>query len=252
MNAFQTALAATSLAAVATTAGILLIRRYEVWGRQNTVYFATFAAGVLISAALLHLVPESLDMNPAAPIFMLAGYFAMHLYNRFIRGYTCEHAACDPDDPHAPHSHDYAFGLVPLLGIGLHSLIDGFIYSVTYTVSTFTGILTTLGMILHEFPEGIVTYLLLRESGFTEKRSFWLAFAAAALTTPAGMLLSFPFVGHTGNDVLGLLLALSAGVLIYVGATHLLPHAEREHRRYSEFALAGGILTAIGIIALRH
>lgn len=252
MHAFETALGATTLAAAVTTAGIFLIRRHEAWGRQNTVYFISFAAGVLVSAALLHLIPESLAMNPSTPVFMLTGYFLMHLYNRFIQGYTCEHADCDPEDPHVAHHHDYALGLVPLLGIGLHSLVDGFIYSVTYTVSTFTGILTTVGMILHEFPEGIVTYLLLRESGFTERRSLVLAFIAAALTTPMGMLLSFPFVGQTSDSILGLLLALSAGALIYVGATHLLPHSEREHRRYTEFALAAGILTAIAVIALRH
>jgi hypothetical protein len=44
-------------------------------------------------------------------------------------------------------------------------------------------------------------------------------------------------------------LAPSAGALIYVGASHLLPMAEREPRRSSLPALAAGILVAVGIIA---
>lgn len=44
------------------------------------------------------------------------------------------------------------------------------------------------------------------------------------------------------------LLALSAGALIYVGATHLLPRAESEPRRYSLLALGAGVLVALGII----
>jgi zinc transporter ZupT len=46
---------------------------------------------------------------------------------------------------------------------------------------------------------------------------------------------------------LGLLLALSAGALVYVGASHLLPEVEKENRRYSLVALAAGVLVAAAI-----
>ena len=41
---------------------------------------------------------------------------------------------------------------------------------------------------------------------------------------------------------------MSAGALVYVGATHLLPRAEQERRRYSLVALGGGILVAAIIV----
>ena len=50
----------------------------------------------------------------------------------------------------------------------------------------------------------------------------------------------------------GQLLAFSAGTLVYVGATHLLPRAEREPRRYSLIALVVGVLVAIGIILAKR
>jgi zinc transporter ZupT len=40
---------------------------------------------------------------------------------------------------------------------------------ITFTVSIFTGMLAATGMVLHEFPEGIITYLLLLRGGFSEK-----------------------------------------------------------------------------------
>jgi len=48
---------------------------------------------------------------------------------------------------------------------------------------------------------------------------------------------------------LGALLSLSAGAQVYVGATHLLPSAEREPRKFSLIALATGIVVAVGIVA---
>jgi len=45
-----------------------------------------------------------------------------------------------------------------------------------------------------------------------------------------------------------MLLAISAGALVYVGASHLLPAVERERRRHSILALAVGVLVAVLII----
>ncbi len=235
---FLIAFSASVLAAIVTTAGIFVIRNFEEWGKRNSTYFACFAAGVLISVSFLHLIPKSLELNAEAPVYLLAGYLFMHFFNRFITAFVCDR----------PTTAEYAIGLVPMLGIGFHSFVDGVIYSITFTVSIFTGVLAAIGMVLHEFPEGIVTYVLLIRAGFSERWAFLLAFTAAALTTPLGTLTSYPFISQIDDSLLGALLAVSAGALVYVGATHLLPIAEREPRKYSLVALTGGIVVAIGIV----
>jgi len=181
---FITAFTASALAAIVTTAGIYVIRRFERWGRENSTYFVSFAAGILITVSILHIIPMSFEMQPYAPALVLAGYMAMYISNRFITAFVCDR----------PERANYAIGLVPMLGIGTHSFLDGAIYSVTFTVSIFTGTLTAIGMVLHEFPEGIVTYLLLLRAGFSESKAFGLAFLAAALTTPIGMLVAVGIV----------------------------------------------------------
>jgi zinc transporter ZupT len=234
---FLIALTASGLAAAVTSAGIYAIRRFERWAHENSSYFVCFAAGVLIAASFLHIVPKSLSMNAHAPAYLLGGYFSLHLFNRFITAYVCEKLP----------GTQFAIGLVPMLGIGFHSFIDGFIYSIAFTVSVFTGALATTGMVLHEFPEGIITYLLLLRAGFSERTALLLSFLAAAVSTPLGMLVSYPFIRQIEQPLLGALLALSAGALIYVGATHLLPQTERDARKYSLVALVGGVAVAIGI-----
>jgi zinc and cadmium transporter len=91
--------------------------------------------------------------------------------------------------------------------------------------------------------------VLLRKGGFQERLALWAAVFAAALTTPLGTLISFPIISRIDEAVLAALLASSAGALIYVGASHLLPIAEREPRRYNLLALCAGVLVAFGIIA---
>jgi len=237
-NTFWSAFGASFLAAFVTSAGIYVIRSFERWGRDNSIYFVCFAAGVLISVSFLHIIPKSFTMNDNAPIFLFAGYLSLHLFNRFINAFVCDKSS----------DENYAIGLIPMFGIGFHSFIDGFIYSITFTVSVFTGFLAATGMVLHEFPEGIITYLLLIRAGFTKRASFLLAFFSAALTTPLGMVVSYPYISKINQQFLGTLLAFSAGALVYVGATHLLPQAETENKKYSLVALGAGILVAIFIV----
>ena len=242
-DTFWTALGASLTAALVTALGIWTIRRFADWGQRNTAYFMCFAAGVLISATFLHMIPKAFSMNPQAPAWLLTGFVGLHVFNRFLTAFVCERR---------PERKDYAIGVLPMIGIGFHSFIDGFIYSISFTVSLFTGLLATTGMVLHEFPEGIVTYLMLVRGGFAERRAAQLAFLAAAVTTPLGMLVSYPFIRDIDSEMLGRLLALSAGALVYVGATHLLPRAEQEQKRYSLVALAGGILVALVVVTSKH
>jgi zinc transporter ZupT len=109
-------------------------------------------------------------------------------------------------------------------------------------------VLAAIGMVLHEFPEGIVTFVLLERGGFSRRKSAVYAFLAAAISTPLGTLVSYPFINNIEQSTLGILLAISAGALVYVGASHLLPAVERENKKYSILAMAAGVLVAVFIV----
>lgn len=221
-----------------TTLGILVVRRFEAWAKAHSIYFVAFAAGVLIAVSMLHLAPESFKSAEDAPEYLFAGYLLLYIFNRLTCAVVCERRI-DSSPP---------VGLTPLVGIGFHSLVDGVVYAVTFSVDTFTGSLAALGMVLHEFPEGVVTYVLIVRGGFSRGAAFWLAILAAGVTTPLGTLLAYPLMGGLSGVVLSRLLALSAGALLYVGASHLLPQVERERRRFSFLALAAGMATAVAIV----
>lgn len=232
-----TILAAT-LACVVTSIGIYAIHTFSKWGKRNIVYFISFAAGVLISVSFLHIVPRSFALSQHAPIYLLAGFGLLFLINRYLSVFVCT----------KPELKYLRFGAVLALGIGFHSFIDGIIYSVAFNVSMLTGVLAAVGMVLHEFPEGIVTFLVFVKAGLSKSRAALYAFLSAAITTPAGALVSYPIVSTLTTQVLGNLLSMSAGALIYVGASHLLPETEKAPKVQSLLAFGAGILVAILII----
>jgi zinc transporter ZupT len=70
------------------------------------------------------------------------------------------------------------------------------------SVGAFTGVLVSIGMVLHEFPEGVFTYVLLRKGGFQEHLALWAAVFAAVLTTPLRTLISFPIISRIDEAAL--------------------------------------------------
>ena len=228
------ALAVSTAGALVTLIGVLAVRCWEAWAREHKIWFVSFAAGVLIAVPLLHLVPESLAMARNAPAGLFAGFVLMHLLDRFVSSKVCGR----------PEEAQRALALMPLVGIGLHSLLDGIVYSVGFSVGPVTGLLMAIGMVLHEFPEGLVTYTLLLCSGYPAGRALLLTFIAASISTPLGTLVSYPFIDRLEPPTLGVLLAASAGALLYVGASHLLPQTASDRGILPSMALFGGMAVA--------
>ncbi|MFW5714197.1 MAG: ZIP family metal transporter [Brevefilum sp.] len=237
-NTFIAVLTASGVSALVTCAGIYVIVKFAIWGQRNAAYFMGFAAGILMTTSLMHLLPEAYEMSPQAPIWVLVGFMTLYISNRILHIYGI----------HDHHGTDLTLGVIPMIGIGIHSLLDGFIHTVTFNVSVFTGVLASIGMVLHEFPEGIVTFLLLARGGFSLKNAILWAVLAAGLTTPLGTLIAYPFVHQIEESILGVLLAFSAGALVYVGATHLIPAMEKEERPNTLWAMFGGIAIALVIV----
>jgi zinc and cadmium transporter len=93
-HTFSAVILVSFLACAVTTAGIIVIGRYEKWGTNNTAYFMSFAAGVLVSVSFIHIIPKSFEMRSSAPLFLLAGFLTLYLINRFLSAYICQEYEC--------------------------------------------------------------------------------------------------------------------------------------------------------------
>lgn len=75
------------------------------------------------------------------------------------------------------------------------------------------------------------------------------AFLVAALTTPVGAFISYPFVSLMNDSLLGLALGFVVGILIYLSASHLLPEAREYEKKHVYWAFLTGILLGLFIYA---
>lgn len=221
-------------AAIVNSIGIIIIHRNKEWAEKLKPYFMCFAAGVLISIPLMFALPEAIRKNFYAGFTALAGFLFMYSSNRLIERRTGEKSL--------------AFGITAAEGIGIHSLVDGAVYSVSFSASIVIGLLSGVGLVVHEFAEGVITYGLLISSGVSRQKAVWFAFFVAALTTPVGAFIAYPIVSKLTAPVLGLALGFVAGILIYISAAHLLPEARGYEKTHSIWAFSAGVALASFIV----
>lgn len=224
-------------AAIVNSIGIFVIFKYREWAEKAKTYFMCFAAGVLVTTPLVMALPNAINKNSYAGFFALLGFLFMYFSNKIIRSRTKQKTL--------------AFGITAAEGIGIHSLVDGVVYAVTFSASVLTGIAAGIGLVIHEFAEGVITYLVLLKGDVSKKTAAWYAFLIAALTTPIGAFIAFPFVRKLGQGHLGLMMGLVAGVLLYVSASHLLPEARGHEKIHSTLAFLSGIVLALLIVFLK-
>ena len=116
------------------------------------------------------------------------------------------------------------------------------VYSITSTSLT-TAFMLSLGVGLHNIPMGMVIYSTLKH----EKKNIKLfLLAAVSLSTMAGGII-MNFMWSAINDfVIGILISLTLGMIIYLIIFELLPHIM--HSKNKKLSILG-ILIGIVVIA---
>ncbi|MBD3259655.1 zinc/iron permease [Candidatus Woesearchaeota archaeon] len=221
-------------AAVINGIGIFVVYKNRQWATKMKTYLICFAAGVLISVPLMFAFPNAINKNFFAGFAALIGFLFMFFSDKIIKKRTKQ--------------RHLAFGITAAEGIGIHSFVDGIIYTVTFSASILIGLLAGIGLVIHEFSEGVIVFSILIKGGLEKKKAAIYAFFIAALTTPFGAFVAYPFVSRLNESVLGLALGFVVGVLIYVSASHLLPEARAHEKQHSTLAFLAGVALALIIV----
>ena len=228
------------IAAFVTTIGLLAVALRSDWSLRHADLFGLVAAGMLTAIAFLHIVPEAFALSSAAPIWLATGFFGGVLVH-----YTIKAVFAEREGSALPSE-----AITPIVAIAIHSFIDGVIYAVTFAASFSSGVFTAVGLILHEFPEGVIAFAILRRHGGSNRWAFIWAFLAAAATTPLGVLISGPIMFGLGEAVLGMLFALSAGLLLFVATGPLMAPLKDMQPSRGLAALSVGVVIAIALVTL--
>jgi len=216
------------LASLATLLGGWLVVRY-LQGRASTMRLISgIAAGYLLSAALVRIIPESLEQGGEGTAFwVLGGFLLVHVMEHGITIHF--HYGEETHLDGGPMT-----GIMALVGLSLHSFMDGLALAAAVKSSSNLGLFMFMALLLHRIPEGATISSIFLVRGFG-RRGALLASAGLAVAT---------LLGAVSQSALHLspapVLALAGGLVIYVASSDLLPEAQKEKGWKSTLALLAG------------
>ncbi len=135
-------------------------------------------------------------------------------------------------------------GILTALGIAIHNFPEGLaVFSSAVTGDRAFGLLVAIAIAIHNIPEGISVSVPIWEATGNRRRAFLYSFASG-LAEPVGAIIGyailFPFLTPS---LIYSLLAFSAGIMVYISLAELLPTAYlygKEH--FVNLGISAGML----------
>jgi len=182
-------------------------------------YSTPFAAGILITVALLDLIPEAVEHNgELGYLYVLVSFFIVFSFEHLF--FRVHHHESDKKDINAGTAS------LVIAGDTIHNFIDGVAIAAAFVVDPTLGLVVAISTFLHEVPHEIGDFGVLLAAGW-KKMNIFLANFASACSTFLGALVVY-FFAQNNDALIGVLMAISGGLFLYLGASDFLPSAGDE------------------------
>ena len=201
----------------------------------------SFAAGVMLAAAVLGLILPSLEYGGKyGLIITIAGIFAGALCLNLIDKLVPHLHKMVGADTEAHHNANLSKVLLFVTAIAIHNLPEGIAAGVGFgSGDTSQALIIAGGIALQNIPEGMVIIGPMLAAGVTPRRTFVLAMITG-LVEVVGTLIGY-FAVSLASAVLPFALAFAGGTMLYVISDEMIPETHAHgHERGATYSLLVG------------
>lgn len=233
----------------ATVVGALIGFVFKDISHRFSNFVVSFAAGIMLSAAILGLVLPSIEYGGKwgviiAVLGILIGGVCINLSDRLV-----------------PHIQNIVVGnstqshgamrsvLLFVIAIGIHNLPEGIAAGVGFGAGDIdNAVLIASGIALHNIPEGMVIIAPMLAAGISPKRTFLLAMITG-LAEVVGTLIGY-FAVSVAFTILPFALAFAGGAMLYVISEEMIPESHSGEEKKVTYAFLCGFCCMLVLDAI--
>jgi ZIP family zinc transporter len=169
-------------------------------------FLVIIASGIFIGAALFDVLPETADQLRLMPSlgWLMLGLLIWYLLKKLADVFS-----------------QSGFIIVASLAFWFHSFLEGAVTALSFSAGFTTGLIVSLGMILHLVPEFFAITTILKGEGMTTKRSVVIDIAGIGVLVISFLIIRL-LLGGVSAHGLAILAAVSGGAFVYIGASSFL------------------------------
>lgn len=198
-------------------------------------------SGVMLAVVTFDLLPES--YNIGGLWIEIAGVFLGMMIMFFIENLMYEH---DPSSINRNSGNLLRAGILLSLGVALHNFPEGLAIGSSFIVNPSFGVTMAVVIALHDLPEGMAVSIPLKLGGMSNIKIFFLNLLTG-IPTGLGALLG-AILGNISTNLIALCLAFAGGAMLYITCGELIPNAKTLYQsKFSTMGIGVGFLLGMVI-----
>lgn len=255
----------TILAGLATGVGSMIAFIAHKINRTLISFLLGLSAGLMVYVSFVELFPfaqETMVTSFGEKLGLV--YTALSFFGGIALISIIDFLVPHDGNPHEIRSEDEEsnprrispklkrMGIMTALAIAIHNFPEGISTFITAYESPTMGFAIAVAIALHNIPEGIAVSVPIYYSTGSKQKAFWYSFLSG-LAEPLGAFIAFMFLMPYINDVImSICLAAAAGIMVYVSIDELLPAAHEYGKHHASILgfIAGMIVMCLTMILL--
>lgn len=217
-----------------TTIGGIIGIIFKSTSKKFLSFILALASGLMMSIVCFDLIPESLEISNITNTIMgiLFGIVVMIFCNLIV-----ERKLKKKSSSSISTNTMLKTGIIVSLGLAIHNFPEGLAIGSGMEASFKLGINLAIAICLHDIPEGISMAVPMKAGGMSKSKII-IYVILSGITTGIGAFFG-AVVGKISQGIIGICLSFAAGAMLYIVSGELTPEANNLHR---------GKLTALGNI----
>ncbi|MDR1408631.1 MAG: zinc transporter ZupT [Tannerella sp.] len=259
-NSIVLPLLLTLFAGLATVLGSLIAFLSSHTNRRLLSFSLGLSAGVMIFVSFVELYAEAqatlmASAGEKAGMWMtIASFFGgmllIGIIDKLVPSYENPHEARALEDMKASTTKDgklMRMGVLTSLAIAIHNFPEGIATFMAAVENPTLGIAIAVAIAIHNIPEGIAVSVPVYFATGDKRKAFWISFLSG-IAEPAGALIAYLFLmPFMSPFLMGCVFAMVAGIMVFISLDELLPAAHE----YGEYHVAiYGLIAGMGIMAV--
>ncbi len=207
------------------------------------------ALSVILMLLIVDIIPEAYEAVDTGNFLMNLlilgfgagiGFFFLKILDHFIPDHEDNPETTEDDDRNLNH-----IGLISSVALVIHNIVEGIAIYTLYNTDPRAGIMTGIGVGLHNIPLGMVIASTFYQHNKSKKRTSFILFGISLSTFLGGFIMNLFHIHEMIHFVEVISLSMTLGMLSYISIIELVPKVK--HCIYKKITMAGLI---IGVILL--
>ena len=248
------ALLLTLIAGLSTGIGSLIAIFTKRTNKNFLSLALGFSAGVMIYVSFMEMIPRAEELlihefrEKGGYLYLILSFFGgmalIALIDFLVPSTENPHEIRGVEEMNKNRSLRRT-GLLVALTIGIHNFPEGVATFMSGLTSLEIAIPIAFAIAIHNIPEGIAVSVPIYQATGSRKKAFWLSFSSG-FAEPMGALIAYLFLMPFWSPFLNaVILASVAGIMVYISLDELLPSAEKYGKHHHSI-----IGLVLGMIAM--